>query len=57
MKIVSFVVCFAIFIGGLLLMGYAFEVEGWELEMFLGGILAVAVSVAIPVHLLKRIDA
>jgi hypothetical protein len=57
MKIVAFIVSFAFFVGGLLLMGYALESHGWGFEMFFGGILSVAVSVAIPVHLLKRIDA
>lgn len=52
----AFVVALAIFIGGLLLMGYAFYMPGYELVAFIGGILAVAFAVAIPVHVLNRID-
>jgi hypothetical protein len=57
MNIVAFVIAFIFFIGGLLLMGYSFGVgvagPGF---MFLGGILAIAVAVAIPAHVMKRID-
>ncbi len=57
MNIVAFVVAFILFVGGLLLMGYSFGVgiagPGF---MFLGGILAVAVAIAIPAHVMKRID-
>lgn len=57
MNIVAFVVAFAFFVGGLLLMGYSFGVgvagPGF---MFLGGILAIAVAIAIPAHVMKRIE-
>ncbi|MEO6943545.1 MAG: hypothetical protein ABI053_02420 [Lacisediminihabitans sp.] len=57
MNIVAFVVAFAFFVGGLLLMGYSFGVgvagPGF---MFLGGILAISVAVAIPAHVMKRIE-
>ncbi|MCX7522460.1 hypothetical protein OSC27_09260 [Microbacterium sp. STN6] len=56
MKIVMFVVCFAIFLFGLWLMSVADVVTGWEALTFLGGILAVALSVAIPVHVLPKFD-
>ncbi|TQL47680.1 hypothetical protein FB562_0746 [Homoserinimonas aerilata] len=56
MNIVAFVISFIVFVGGLLLMGFSFSTPGVELVMFLGGILAVGVAVAIPAHLLKRID-
>lgn len=52
----AFVVSLAIFVGGLVLMGYAFYMPGYELIAFIGGILAVSFAVAIPVHVLKRID-
>lgn len=52
----AFVVAVAIFIGGLLLMGYSFYMPGYELVAFIGGVLAVALSVAIPVHILHRVD-
>lgn len=56
MNIVAFVLSFIIFAGGIVLMGYSFEIEGFELIAFLGGILAVSVAVAIPAHVLKRTD-
>lgn len=56
MNYVAFVLSFIIFVGGLLLMGYAPEIEGLELWAFLGGILAVALAVVIPAHVLKRVD-
>lgn len=56
MKIVAFVIALILFLGGMTLMGYAFHpgVEGYP--VFLGGILAVALSLAIPFHLLKLAD-
>ena len=57
MNVVAFLIAIALFIGGLFLMGYSFYVEGLEILMFLGGILAVSLSIALPVHILKRIDA
>ena len=57
MNIVYFIVALALFVGGLLIMGYAFyapeELRG---AMFISGILAVGASLALPVHVLKRID-
>ena len=52
----AFVVTVAIFLGGLLLMGYAFYMPGYEALAFIGGILAVSLAVAIPVHVLNRVD-
>jgi hypothetical protein len=57
MKVFLFLVCFAIFVGALLLMGYAFSVpEAWGGPMFFAGILAVVVAFSIPFHLLSRTD-
>ncbi|MCU1546547.1 MAG: rane protein [Homoserinimonas sp.] len=56
MNILAFIVSFALFVGGIVLMGYATEVDGFELAMFAGGILTVSVSIAIPAHVLKRAD-
>ncbi len=44
-----------LFVGGLLLFGYADAVVGYEILMFVAGILAVSASMAIPAHLLKRV--
>ena len=56
MKIIVFLVSLAIFVAGLYLMGSAFYVPGWEAWVFMAGILATCVSIAIPVHVLKRVD-
>ncbi|MGX5680083.1 hypothetical protein [Schumannella luteola] len=56
MKIIAFIVSLAIFVAGLYLMGSAFYVPGWEAVVFFGGILAASLGLAIPVHVLKRVD-
>ena len=56
MQIVVWFFSFVIFIGGLVMMGYSFEMPGYELVMFLGGILAVSLAVAIPAHFLKWLE-
>ena len=57
MNIVAFVVSFILFVAGLLLMGYSFgpDVAGPGF-MFIGGILAISLAIAIPVHVMKRIE-
>ena len=56
MNLIAFIIGLALFIGGFLLMGYSFEAAGFEGPVFFAGILAVAGGLAIPVHILKRID-
>lgn len=53
---IAFVVAFALFVGGILLMGYAGVVAGFESLVFFAGIMAASIAVAIPFHLMKRID-
>ena len=57
MNVVAFIISFALFVGGLYMMGAAFQLVGFELPMFLGGILVSSIGVAIPIHVLKRLDA
>lgn len=57
MKIIGFVVSLLLFVGGIYIMGEAFNVKGLETLVFIGGILVTTLGCAIPVHLLKRIDA
>lgn len=54
MKIPLFIVIFAVFIFGMWMMGHAFTVDTYNLEWFLGGILVVSLSIAIPAHMLGR---
>lgn len=56
MNIIAFVISFAMFVGGLYLMGSAFYVEGLESLVFIAGLLCTSLALAIPVHVLKRID-
>lgn len=56
MNIIAFVVSIVLFVGGLYVMGSAFYVAGAEYPVFLAGILASCLGVAIPIHVLKRID-
>jgi hypothetical protein len=62
MKIFAFLVALGLFVGSFVLFGYAFAVEGQVLFidnsiwLFSGGLLAVALSLAIPFHLLEKFD-
>jgi len=57
MKVLVFLVAFAFFVGSLFLFGAAFSVpDAWAGPVFFSGILAVVISLAIPVHLLSRTD-
>ncbi len=56
MNIVAFIISLGLFVVGLYLMAAAFHVEGAETAVFIAGILACSLGVAIPIHVLKRID-
>ncbi len=56
MKILATVVALVFFLGGILLLGIAFRAVGFESLVFISGILAISASLAIPVHVLKRLD-
>jgi hypothetical protein len=56
MNVVAFLVALVLFLGGFALMGFAFYVEGFQGAVFIAGILAVSASIALPVHVLKRVD-
>lgn len=53
MSIVAFVVAFAIFVFGFWLFGLAFSVTSLMAPIFIGGIVCVSISMAIPFHLLR----
>jgi hypothetical protein len=55
-KVLVFIVAFAIFLAGLYLFALAFQVVGFEIVLFTAGIVATAIAIAIPVHVLKRLD-
>jgi len=55
MKLVAFVVAFILFVGGLLVFGYAFNIdEAAAPWVFFSGIAAICVSLAIPFHFLGK---
>jgi hypothetical protein len=57
MKVFAFLVALAFFVGSFVLFGYSFAVgPGWDYAFFGGGLLAVAISLAIPFHLLEKFD-
>ena len=56
MNIIAFVISLVLFVGGFYIMGSAFYVVGAEYPVFIAGILASCLGVAIPIHVLKRID-
>lgn len=57
MNVIAFLISLALFVGGIVILGYSFSVVGFELVLFFGGIIVTSIGVAIPIHLLKRIDA
>lgn len=54
--VIAFILCFALFLFGLFLMGLATTLSAWEGPVFIGGILCIAASFGIPVHFLSRLD-
>jgi hypothetical protein len=53
-KVAVFVIAMIFFVGGMLLMGYAFTLTSGMAFMFFGGIVAVAISLAIPFHVVGQ---
>jgi hypothetical protein len=56
MNIFAFVIAFILFIGGIFLFGLAFDVQGARALVFCSGLAAIVIAIAIPFHILKRID-
>jgi len=62
--IIGFLVGMVLFVGGLVIMGYSFEPLGFMLPfgfdprmvLFIGGILVSSAGLAVPFHVMKRID-
>ncbi len=52
MHVVAFIIALAIFVLGFWLFGLAFAVTTLQLPIFFGGILCVAIALAIPVQVL-----
>ncbi|GAB3404697.1 hypothetical protein GCM10027515_17030 [Schumannella luteola] len=57
MKVFAFVICLALFVGAFFLFGYAFAVpEPFHIVLFASGLVAIAISLIIPFHLLEKLD-
>ncbi|MEJ1229432.1 MAG: hypothetical protein WDM88_00510 [Galbitalea sp.] len=54
MNVFYFIVAFVIFVGGMALCAFAFDAPPYQALMFVGGILAISVSLVIPFHILGR---
>jgi hypothetical protein len=52
MNVVYFIIAFAFFLLGIFLFAFAFDVQGYQAVMFLGGIAAISISLFIPFHIL-----
>jgi len=54
MNVIKLVIAGILFLGGFALMGYAPEVSAWQAPMFFAGIVSVAASFGIPIHLFSK---
>ncbi len=52
MKVIQFLIALVFFLGGMLLMGYSFELADGQAFMFFGGIVAIAIALFIPFHII-----
>jgi hypothetical protein len=52
MNVFYFIIAFVIFLGGLALFAFAFDVPQFQALMFVGGIAAISISLAIPFHII-----
>jgi hypothetical protein len=48
------VVALVLFLGGMWLLGFSFTLPDWQGLVFVAGILCVALSLALPIHLTRR---
>jgi Leu/Phe-tRNA-protein transferase len=54
--VLTFILAFVLFLGGMYLFGFAFSIDAWQAPVFVGGILAVSLAIAIPAHLMGRTE-
>ncbi len=53
---IAVIISFVLFLGGIVVLGYATTLPAWQGLVFFGGIVCIALSIAIPVHLLPKLD-
>ena len=56
LKAISLILTAGLFVGSFFVMGYAFEVPGYEALIFAGGILMACFAWMIPMYILPRIS-
>ena len=54
--VIAFILCFLLFLVGIFLLGLADTLPAWQGLVFFAGILCIALSFGIPVHVLGRAD-
>ncbi len=57
MNVVAFIIALALFVFGIFLMGVAVTLTSFQGLVFFVAILIVTLGIALPIHILKRIDA
>lgn len=57
MNVVAFVIAFALFVVGIVLLGVAVGLAAFQGLVFFAGILIICLGIALPIHILKRVDA
>lgn len=55
LKAISLIITASLFVGSFFVMGYAFEVPGYEALVFAGGIFMAVFAWMIPMYILPRI--
>lgn len=56
MTILAFIVGAVLFVGGIAMFGYSWDGTVFSVPLFVAGLIAIAASIAIPFHILKRVD-
>lgn len=56
MNILAFIVGATLFVGGIVLFGYSWDGTVFSAPVFAAGLIAITASIAIPFHILKRVD-
>jgi hypothetical protein len=56
MRVVAVIISFILFVGGIVVLGYATTLPSWQGLVFFSGIVCIALSIAIPVHVLPMFD-
>ena len=53
---IAVIISFVLFVGGIVILGYAPTLPAWQGLAFFSGIVCIALSIAIPVHVLPTLD-